>query len=250
MLLAWARGKKGRSHLGYEDEIVSSVFGPLRYMQTGTRVEIVRRILSHSFPEIQLAAVFTGCSIEFWPNLVSRGRIEPDISIVLTSQPPIDPILLLVEAKWNSPQHDGQLHDQWKAAKKRYPGYESFHIYLTKRPHSIEQMTNTDVHGGRLASLTWSALVSMLKGFSSDDQAQNWIVDVKDFLAALGETSFDGFTSAPSTSPFIDAGIFPRWAFQPLLMRLADSSSYMQWIEMSKKENWTFDGDFREHHEN
>ena len=48
MLIAWGRGKKGRYYAGYEDEIVSAVFGHLSYFEAAQRNKVFQTILNHA----------------------------------------------------------------------------------------------------------------------------------------------------------------------------------------------------------
>lgn len=244
MLIAWARGKKGRDHKGYEDEIVSAVFGPLRYFHSQQQNQIFNEILTRSFqnsPDSKLAlSSVEKCEFEFWPNIVPEGRIEPDITINMTHKDG-SKTLLIIEAKWNSIQHDGQLKSQWSAAKNRYSEFNVLHIYLTRQPHSFDEMNVDDSnHRNNLVSLTWSRLAYIFRNLKIDDQVIDWANDVVNFLSGLGESPFVGFIEVLNKGGFRNMRWHPIWHFQPKLIRVSELASFAEWTSASTVKNWHF----------
>lgn len=244
MLIAWARGKKGRDHKGYEDEIVSAVFGPLRYFQAQQCNKIFSEILLRLFqnsPGSRLTqSKVSKCDIKFWPNIATGGRIEPDITIELTHKD-LSKTLLLIEAKWNSPQHDGQLQDQWYAAKMRRPDFNVLQIFLTRQPYSFEDMKVQDSdHRDKLVGITWSRLAYIVRGIKVGKQVSIWANDVIDFLSELGESPFVGFIEVLYKGGFRNMRWNAKWHFQPKLIRVSELGSFADWASASTSKNWKF----------
>lgn len=238
MLIAWIRGKRGRYKKEYEDEIVSAVFGPLCYLPGPERGEVFRRILDKSFA--CALAQCEDCDIKFWPNLANRGRIEPDIVVELPST------ILLIEAKWNSPPSKNQLATQWDAAKERYPHQKVWHLFLTKQPYSMEEMTLDrgigQDHSERLASMTWSQLAHIAQAIAKTSPSREltaWVGHMCEFLRGLGEAPFVGFLDVVIAHRDWDAGY--RWHFQPSLLHLSDlMNAYSDWTHLWAVPTWHF----------
>lgn len=201
MLYAWGHHKRRFEHGEYEDEIVSAVFGSLRYLTDSSRNRILKEIIDGAFGELSPLWKINevkSCSLVFWPNIAKIGRVEPDIEIdVKTSG---GDKVILIEAKWNSGlSGDDQLFTQWKHANESYE-CDVWQIYLTKQPHSLEQMVGNNKNDGHtkcLANVTWSKIASCansLKMTSGIDYGtKTWVEDVYHFLDSLNQTPFDGF---------------------------------------------------------
>lgn len=248
MLIAWARGKKGRNQNGYEDEILSSVFGPLRYFQSEQQIIVIETILAQSFYEspakVTANKKIDKCEIEFWPNIASKGRIEPDIRVLIRHVDKSE-TLLLIEAKWNAPQHEGQLHDQWVAAtKQENKSREVLHIYLTRKPHDFNDMKikEDSAHKDCLVSLTWSRLANILRSlnYGTDAALINYVFDVQDFLTKEGHAPFCGISAVFHRHQLGNTDWNSKWTFQPLLIRVSNADCYEHVESIALKNKWQF----------
>lgn len=202
MLDAWARGKGNWNH-PLEDEVLSAIFGHLRYLSLPARKRATLSVLRGAFEGSNFSD--TGaCDIELWPNLVDHGRVEPDVVITFGDRK-APSLVLLIEAKWEAAQGQNQLADQWKAARQRYPNAELWHLFLTKRIYTVEEMLGRDrddLHQQRLRSATWSWLAQRLQAASQDarrsitfpgrDEFQSWVDTACEFCARLGQARFEG----------------------------------------------------------
>lgn len=222
MLIAWARGKR-RSRNEYEDEIVSAVFGPLRYLDEDLRGRIFRSMLKAAFSNADISSD-AKCRLEFWPNLADEWILEPDIIVELTHPDPLGNHLLLIEAKWNSPPSKDQLVRQWRAAETKYPTHRLWHVFLTKRPQSRYDMVGNHEDPKNLASLTWSRFASIVQSIAKEDagpaELKCWADDVCKFLRRLQCVPFVGLSVILARHRKLD--LICRWHFQPMLLRLAD----------------------------
>lgn len=207
MLDAWARGKRRSVRSIYEDELVSAVLGPLQYFPLTTRVNSTLAVLQDTFGDdvknvTSHGDQVTQCNIQLWPNIVIRGRCEPDAVVQLSSSVGVR-LILVIEAKWNAVQGDNQLSTQWDAATAQYRQEELRHIFLTKEPHSTFEMLghNADAeHQKRLKSLTWARLgVCLLRAARRPDASKEfirWVETVRAFLGRIGQSPFEGVVAA------------------------------------------------------
>jgi hypothetical protein len=242
MLIAWGRGKKGRDYAGYEDEIVSAVFGHLSYFEAAQRNKVFQTILNHAFNDSAASELankkIKSCDIQFWPNIAKEGRIEPDILVELLNDDG-SRSALLIEAKWNSGQHEGQLGHQWNAARKLYETV--LHIYLTKDPHSFEKMKIEHLgHQDHLVNLTWSRLALVLLKIAKDRPIEKWAKDVGGFLSEVGEAAFIGFNHIADNHMGINEVLDKNWYFQPALMRISNSDDFVYWTSTVSIKAWKF----------
>ena len=238
MLIAWANGKKRRNAPEYEDEIVSAIFGPLMCARTSDKVDVFKKI-GLACGISALNGGFDNCHIEFWPNIASSGRVEPDLLVTMKSKE--ETVMLLLEAKWDAEQGEDQLRKQWDCALARY-GHRNgqiWHIYLTKAAHSLEEMVDVNASGShreRIVNLTWARLAHTLEGIS--DLAE-WGKSVSRFLSRLGHSPFVGFRTILARHE-TDLSIPPndRWHFKAGLMRIPESAKRCgdTWATQS----WTF----------
>lgn len=196
MLLAWSRGKKRAKE--YEDEILSSVLGPLLYLSPQDQLSVVRNLLLAFDIEVDSADCFTQCEIDFWPNLMDQGRCEPDVVIKLRDEGAIR-CVLIIEAKWNSPQSEKQLTIQWNSAKLRYDSAEVYHFYLTKNAHDVSSMLGDEFdieHANHLKSVTWSRLCGVIATLEVPRHFHTWKTHVRTFLSGLDQGPLLGVSAA------------------------------------------------------
>ncbi|MBS0457378.1 MAG: hypothetical protein JSS44_08635 [Proteobacteria bacterium] len=252
MLTSWIRHKNRRESPRYEDDIVSAVFGPLRYLGHGDRIGVFLAVLNDRFPHDNFAGMDT-CSIDFWPNIADGGRIEPDLVVRCSRRDGSGSTMrIIIEAKWSSGlSGDRQLVKQWEAARKdgSRDVHLTWHIFLTREPQDLASLSYDTKHRSRLANLTWSsfsrlasvaaiARVSSNAARTSDEGAglKRWADDVRQFMDCLGESLFSGFCDIQYTSTMgrkRSAWMFHRKFFWPELPRVLT-------ITRQSKEPWRF----------
>lgn len=244
MLIAWTSGKKRSKAREYEDEIVSAIFGPLLCAPPTQRGEVFRQIIKSHVPDLPVA---DGCTITFWPNLTERGRIEPDMVVVLKSAGEKDTVLI-IEAKWGAGQSDNQLSKQWQAAQERYHDQSLWHIFLTKQSHNIQEMLGNnrpnEGHSTRLISLTWHSLAYMLMAVSKSKELtdlREWSTHACKFLHNLGQAPFVGVLSVVDEHRDWESSSDVHWHFQPKLIRTAQMlKMYQDWVPVWLINSWNF----------
>ena len=223
MLVAWARGKKSGEHLGYEDEIVSAVFGPLRYFPEEMQGEFFRRLIALYFPEAAAWPAAEGgtnsCRLEFWPNLSAAGRVEPDI-VVHFSTRTARRVTLVIEAKWKAPLHEGQLDDQWNHALATCGDSHVLHLFLAREVGQFPSEAPSEARRRACsANATWSSFAYLIDDVPrwAGKCMEIWAEDVRRFLRSRGHQAFHGFGAA--ANPTRDAGFSRnRYVFQPRLI--------------------------------
>lgn len=96
----------------YEDEITSTIFGPMDFMDHNSVHKFWLKFLN-----LKRHSPLKSCCIELWKRkrYGKNNSVEPDIFIEFNYEDENDPSLyLLVEIKWDSPLGEDQLEKQWK----------------------------------------------------------------------------------------------------------------------------------------
>lgn len=255
MLQAWIRGKRRGGVQEFEDEIVSAIFGSLCFLHDVERAEVVRHILAEAFgvsePELgRSKAISCSVDIELWPNIAAAGRVEPDVVFKVHSEGVTD-LILILEAKWNASQSEGQLKEQWHTAKQNLAAQDLRHLFLTKGPNSIECMLGRDFdhsHAARLVNLTWcrfAAIANRLAGSCSHEcrELKAWSEAVRDFLSRLGQFPLTGVYEAweHHMRKFGKISTTVGWRFDAPLIDLKRAQIKMKGgAELPANSSWSF----------
>lgn len=127
MLDAAARNKlRLKKHSLVEDEITSSIFGPVAYMQPSDAWEVIKDIARKTEIHNNLpSGIPSSFDIEFWPK---HETIEPDIKFCCQF-PDNTTCSFLIEIKWRASLNPPcELVRQWLT--RPFPGERWFHIYV------------------------------------------------------------------------------------------------------------------------
>ena len=216
MLIAALKNQDRNINCLCEDEITSSVFGPLSFMQ----VEDVWALFNAWLPipdELLPGTQPTKVSFAFWPNLLKDigGLIEPDLVCRFKNDKDEHLLTIMIEVKWNAGSGDNQLIKQWGAL----PDMEkekAIHVYLVKKTAAgkkeIEKSLATEVFflkkqwRERLFCVGWRSLIETIKfkrPRSISPAMGRWSDAVEAFLRKLGLTAFSGFDWLEKTKPII-----------------------------------------------
>ena len=193
------RGQEGR--VTAEDEIVSTIMGPLEFMSVEDCWTILRQ-----FARLDISERPSGCEIQFWPSRSALGtsRIEPDM-LVTFQWPGARVQHVLFEFKWASPlSGDHQLQNQWIKFLTAEERHNACHVFIGLDAYLAEEAKyRHDVwkdcgHENRLIASSWKEFVGQLKDLrgrvDASKQVRIWTVYVKDLLCRLGVREFGGFT--------------------------------------------------------
>lgn len=240
MLMAWVRGKKVGKHPGYEDEIVSAIFAPLRYLEPTAQADFVSALVELNFvgKPVELIGRASTCSIEFWPNLSDEGRVEPDVLIRFACASGRLHVLV-VEAKWEAALHDGQMDQQWACAVDRYGQDNILHLFIGRRTNQLPDTFGwNERRVVRTSSATWATFAQLVAGLSDSRHAglSLWARDVHEFLSRLGHDEFRGFDRALTVWKRV--GRPPQFVFHG---RLIDSERLLS-RRTKPATCWQFDG--------
>lgn len=161
-----------------EDEITSTIFGPLVFMPEATR----RRIAALLFENLDANAE-SELSIHFWPLF---GNVEPDVVLEEKNEGGID--AYVIEVKWNAPLAENQVGRQIDAVWERQGVHRVFHCVLSKFSQNV---------GRSSRNLTWMAFKDRLAFVNTNDSVFNkWREVVSSFLDACNIRHFRGFEFA------------------------------------------------------
>ncbi len=205
-----------------EDEIVSTILGPLEFMPPEDSWVIWRQLA-----KLEKLAPPLICRSSFWPSRLCKGgrRIEPDALVELTWKDGTRE-LILFEFKWASPlSGERQLQDQWNEFLTEDERQRARHVFigLDKGP-ALEARSNGDVWkdslgNDRLSVWTWKNFHDMLSLSikAGRTQASNpikvWVEYVRDFLNRVGVREFGGFGHLAIKMPSI-GGVRRAYSFR------------------------------------
>lgn len=219
-----------------EDEITSTVFGPLDFLPALDVYRFWSRILHSTghaafLPSEPPADV----NIALWSrrNASSdRNSIEPDGIVTMKS---VDgkTYILLLELKWRAGlggEDKNQLHRQWMQFLNKMERAQALHLFIAPEISAGAQAPNNEEAGGdvwqspggsRLVLLPWLRIRAILGEFAKENSALGRWAKLSDlFLERVGIRRFAGFMditqfSVPSVnSPYLfwNPHNFSGWA--------------------------------------
>lgn len=188
-----------------EDEIVSTVFGPLDFMETKQVYQFWQEVFQQSGKESVLPDEPPDrLEMKLWPRrpgCEDRTQIEPDahLSFVWPDGSQTD---VLIEIKWRAPLsgHD-QLHRQWMHYLSQKEKKRCWHVFI-----GLDTSTASDRAAGnvwrvagddRLVLLSWAQVRDVLSNFQGhSDGLGRWAEKANYFLEQVEIRRFKGFAQA------------------------------------------------------
>jgi len=231
MLHAIAKGKTKfyRRYLGKrddderrvceEDEITSTVFGPMDFLPAADVYDFWCQVLHSSGHKAFMPNTpASNVKIDLWPrrNFQDEGSsIEPD-GLINLAFPDGTQRHLLLELKWRAPlSGDDQLHRQWKYFLNRTEQAQALHLFIAPEISAGAYAPNNEGAGGdvwkdgsRLVLLPWLRIRAILGEIAKENSALGrWAKLSDQFLARLEIRRFSGFTqlAVPCTVPAVNA---------------------------------------------
>lgn len=222
-------------HVHEEDEITSTILGPLDFLSPAAVHRFWRAVLAKEGVENLLPEEAPDqSSVTFWDSRrASLGglRIEPDgrFDFFWQSSEPRQCTLLL-EVKWRAPlSGEDQLHRQWSDYLSDKERRQTFHIFLgieTSAGFAAQRSSRGDVWKKRLVLITWSQVRAALAELSRvNDELGRWAQMADCFLERVGIRSFLGFDQFEHEHWAIAAQVAPLfwqpfscwdWASKPM----------------------------------
>lgn len=219
-----------------EDEIISTVFGPLAFLSPSDNYLLWQHILTELGQSTFLpSAQPVSSSIEFWPkkqHAITGQYIEPDV-LIRMNWDDNQTRIFLIEFKWGARlSGDDQLHKQWLYFLEDEERKLALHIFIAPSitqallaPRNIEAggdvwRLNSPLIDSALIPISWFSMRSIIARLNNTGTAINhWgrLVDV--FLEKIGIIKFSGFdminheTSLPESLP---ETIFWQSSLQPI----------------------------------
>lgn len=224
MLHAFARNKSraytrylgardpSESRVCSEDEITSTIFGPLDFISPSDHWDLWKRVLqNHGSNDLTgpMPADFIGTfsptasTLEFWPK---KEKIEPDL-VIRFSDNCGKTRSLLIELKWDAPTSgDDQLQKQWLYYHHREHD-SSMHLFIAKRMGSLPadrrpwaSITSDGSPISRLRAIRWQEFrdaIAKVGGMPTVSvPLRRWCVLTSGFLGQVGICRFVGFHEA------------------------------------------------------
>lgn len=176
-----------------EDEIVSTIIGPLDFFEPALAHRFWLNLLKISgksdflLQEIDLKSV----NIKFWPF----NRVEPDAHITFEWNGGQQRILI-IEFKWHAElSGDNQLHDQWQEYLEKTDRDRALHLFIAPEISSgIKAKIKKDIWGNRLLLISWLQIRNTLELLKGDESGLGrWAIYADNFLHRVGINRFNGF---------------------------------------------------------
>lgn len=199
-------GKRdGREHKVFEeDEITSTIFGPLEFLPA---IDVYRfwcrvlQLIGHA--EFLPNEVPSDIQITLWPRRSAENNgntIEPD-GLVRVEFADGRLRLLLIELKWRAGlSGDGQLHRQWEQYLSEEERPQSLHLFIAPEISAGAKALNNVELGGdvwgnsRLVLLPWLKLRAIFSELALEkSKIGRWAQLADQFLHRIGIRRFGGF---------------------------------------------------------
>jgi hypothetical protein len=196
-----------------EDEITSTIFGPLDFLCASDAHRFWLRVLeSEGQPLFLPVASPQKISVAMWPrdSATDNGNsIEPDMVITMEWADG-DFRILLIELKWRAPlSGSDQLHRQWLHYLDDEQRAHALHIFIAREISAGAQALNNEEAGGnvwitkrnesRIVLLPWLRIRAVLDDFSKEDSALGrWAKLADQFLDRIQIGKFSGFNNFSS----------------------------------------------------
>ena len=193
-----------------EDEITSTVFGPLDFMESGAILrfwskifELVDRPLS--FPE----GLPIRHEYELWRK---NNGIEPDAHLTFF-WPDNSRFDILIEVKWRSPlSGKDQLHRQWLDYLNDAERKNCWHVFIAPEISEGISARNSDMGNvwkigdeQRLVLVSWAQIRDALsRCLDYSSSLTKWAEITNGFLQSIGIRRFKGFCSLGCKLPTIE----------------------------------------------
>ncbi len=193
-----------------EDEITSTILGPLEFLNVSDHYQFWRHLLN----EVGRIAFLLETTpqkiiLELWPHRVAKdtsSKIEPD-AIVHIIWPDNESRILLIEFKWHADLGSSdkckrdQLHRQWLQYLTAEEREKALHLFIAPEISAgIQAIENEDaggnvwLQGNRLIPISWLHIRSILEIFPNESSPlYRWAQLTNNFLEAIGIRKFAGF---------------------------------------------------------
>ncbi|MBS3904675.1 MAG: hypothetical protein KGZ39_05060 [Simkania sp.] len=185
-----------------EDEITSTILGPLEFFSPHETYKLWQHILNGvGFFKFLPSYPPESISIEFWPRQYianSVKYIEPDAIIRMIW--PNEVRILLIELKWHAPLNPkDQLHKQWLQFLGADEREHALHLFIAPDISSGIEAINYEGAGGniwgnKLILMSWLQFQSiLLKLTNTSYSISRWVILISKFLEKIGIRKFTGF---------------------------------------------------------
>jgi hypothetical protein len=198
-----ARDASYAGRVAAEDEITSTIFGPLAMFAAATSIGFWRALLGNR-PGFLPDEAPSGAEYRFWPRFPAAtgdgGTVEPDL-LVTYDFPTHGRRLLLVELKWKAPlSGEDQLELQWGSCIKIGERAQTLHLFIAPTPlEAFAAQTSGDLWGprdgsSRLIPVPWLHVrASLARLVAAQHPLAPWASLAEHMLGRLGVADFRGF---------------------------------------------------------
>jgi hypothetical protein len=195
------RDETTEQRVAEEDEITSTLIGPLAFLSPGAIAAFWRALVHLRNPEHPFPTdIPTHAEMCFWPR---NGRIEPDLRVELAWRTHTQ--ILLVEFKWRAPlSGQEQLHDQWENYLDEDERSRALHLFIgLDTSEATNALNRRDVWNGKLLMRSWFDILTAVSTIRTGPglELMRWTEQVRQCLKLLAVEPFSGFESLAQPQP-------------------------------------------------
>jgi hypothetical protein len=189
---------EGENCVKAEDEITSTILGPMQFMPVHWVYAFWRNLLE---PEVRSELLPdqtpSNVTVRLWPR---RDDVEPDAHITFEWGGGDRTLELLIEVKWRAPlSGKDQLHAQWNKYLTYGERCNAFHLFIGPDigPGLAARESGDSSWGtgetSRLILLSWLDVQRSLSGIPASHFLLPWAEIASVFLERIGVRAFRGF---------------------------------------------------------
>lgn len=209
----------------YEDEVTSSVLGPLVFLQAED-VQLIWQALLPDLAVLRGNGVADHCEVRLWDRRKIKGQpgtVEPDVRFDFCwhTEWGEKKHMVLLEVKWRAAVgHIEQMHRQWQEYLTAHERDHCTHVLLTQSTRSLDVLRSYTDNHGTAVWMGWSwfrlAIARLAEQLQSDGKGNTplckWARLVDVFLGEVGIHRFTGLASV--CKAFAKVGLPERgWVF-------------------------------------
>jgi hypothetical protein len=211
------QGQAQEGKVSEEDEITSTILGPLDFLSASEVYAFWKHVLEKAGHSDKLPSSVSDMKLKLWPSRQeNNGRIEPDATIEFMENKKTT-LILLMEFKWRARLSGGnQLQRQWQEFLNEQEREKALHLFIAPEISAgIAARNEEDVWDGRLVFLPWIDIKAALKELITEKTPiGRWAGLVDSFLEKIGIQGFNGFSNLAHLVSSVNLhGALGLWSF-------------------------------------
>lgn len=200
-----------------EDEITSTIFGPLCYFPAKYVYFFITSLIGNNSPDFDNLSI-DNLSIKFWPSKIHtyRGmkkRTEPDIVFDFSLNGKKE--IYIFELKWGASFGEDQIEREWESFRSKNKNGTSYLLYIA---HNIENFNVLKARKNKYwKGLKWIDFLKKTKKIRNkidNLEFNSYIEDLISLLAVFNFKTFDSFSHINLNNDLINSYIYQKINFK------------------------------------